>query len=90
MLVSNPDQRITTEQILKHPWLDFDVEGDEDTYSTEDNALVNAPLSASSKELSSSWKKTVSRKGSTTNLIGTLRQLSGHISDVIAAEQSGR
>ena len=79
MLVSNPDQRITTEEILKHPWLDFDAEGDEDTYNAEDTSLSQASLSSNSKDSSSPRKRNVSRKGSATNLIGTLRQLSGHV-----------
>ena len=80
MLVSNPDQRITTDQILKHPWLDFDVEADGDTYSTEDDPSIGAVRSSSSQESSSSASRKIAfKKGSAANLTGTLRQLSGHV-----------
>ena len=76
MLVSNPEQRITTEEILKHPWLDLDQ--DLDTETVQDTL----PEIARTGGVSTAITKKVSRRGSNTNLTGTLRQLSGHVKNM--------
>jgi len=69
MLVSNPDSRITTGQILSHPWLaGLDAEPEAD-------ASVPVPVGGSVMSGPS-----LTRKGSSSvNLAGALRQLSGHV-----------
>lgn len=85
MLHANPLERITTAQILAHPWLQ-QLEDDE-VGELEVNINVSHLLSngvdlnndhSFSKNLSRSGNS-VNRKRSGINLVGTLRQLSGHV-----------
>ena len=83
MLHPNPFQRITTAQILAHPWLQQLDEQEEEAgeltpisgkASSKSNGDSIAPLPAPSK-----FTKGVSTKRSGINLAGTLRHLSGHV-----------
>jgi len=81
MLHPNPFQRITTAQILKHPWLQ---------QLDEEEASELAPLGTPGKNgpgkdgiaplpVAGKFSKGVSTKRSGINLAGTLRHLSGHV-----------
>jgi serine/threonine protein kinase len=87
MLTTNPLERITTAQILQHPWL-RQLEDDE-VGELGINISVSHLLGATNgidvntdtsftKKLSRS-NNSVNRKRSGVNLAGTLRQLSGHV-----------
>eukprot|EP01039_Chlorochromonas_danica_P000439 gene439-473_t len=72
MLVVNPDERISTDDILAHPWLkqlDEEVVNDDSSVSS-----AEAPPAPAFSQSSMGNK----RKG-TTNLANALRQLSGHV-----------
>lgn len=85
MLNPNPLERITTAQILQHPWL-LQLQDDE-VGELEQNINVSHLLSngvdlntdqSFTKKLSRS-NNSVNRKRSGVNLVGALRQLSGHV-----------
>jgi serine/threonine protein kinase len=90
MLVVNPENRLSTTDILNHPWIkQLDEIGDDDLSSSSstsaDLLLSPSPPSAqmSSLSLTSNRKNLTSsgvgRKGTGLNLANALRHLSGHV-----------
>jgi serine/threonine protein kinase len=85
MLHPNPLERITTAQIMQHPWL---RQLEQDQISELEVNINVSHLLASGIDLNNdtSFSKRFTgssgsnpRKGSGVNLVGTLRQLSGHV-----------
>jgi serine/threonine protein kinase len=90
MLVVNPENRLSTTEILNHPWIkQLDEIGDDDlssSSSTSTDLLTSAsPPSAQMSSLSLTPNKKnltssgLGRKGTGLNLANALRHLSGHV-----------
>ena len=77
MLTVDPRQRITTTEILQHPWLKIEEEEEEDTVA---GLLESA--SALPKIMSKSRSATGGGGKRSVNLNNALRLLSGHVSDL--------
>lgn len=76
MLIVNPEERISTDDILAHPWMkQLDEEFDE--VSSTSSASVDISVASSIKTLSLNSR--ISRKGTGHNLANALRHLSGHV-----------
>ncbi len=82
MLIVNPEERISTTDILNHPWikqLDEDQQSVDDVSSTSSGNEVHTPGSISHSRSGSYRSNTLNRKGSGVNLANALRHLSGHV-----------
>lgn len=87
MLVSNPDERISTQDILDHSWIKESCQPlveDQDgsiASSSNDDSSRNSSIGALSRDPSNpSRSTTLQKKVSTgTNLSGALKLLSGHV-----------
>jgi serine/threonine protein kinase len=79
MLKVNPDERISTTDILNHPWIKHLDEEPDDLSSTSSasndvvTGVVKSPGSFSGSQ------RSVNRKGTGMNLANALRHLSGHV-----------
>ena len=77
MLVVNPEERISTEDILAHPWIkQLDEELDEESGTSSTGADSSLPVKSMSV---AGRNNTMNRKGTGHNLTGALRLLSGHV-----------
>ena len=81
MLCTNPEQRITAEEILQHPWI---KELDAVPAPPQEVAVPQSPASSKTEGASGSEPlppitSPVSKKLSNINLTGALRALSGHV-----------
>lgn len=76
MLVVNPEERISTSDILAHPWIkQLDEETDDLSSTSSASEIASSSLPISPKSLSGS--RSLHRKGTGPNLVNALRHLSG-------------
>lgn len=76
MLVVNPEHRISTTDILNHPWIKQLEEENDDVSST---SSASDQLSSTKSLSINSRTNTFNRKGTGLNLSNALRHLSGHV-----------
>jgi serine/threonine protein kinase len=83
MLMVNPDDRFSCEQILQHPWLkQLDEEVDDSSLSSQSSSTLSTALSPTytkTLSLSSTRRITANSGHSGPNLASALRLLSGHV-----------
>jgi serine/threonine protein kinase len=83
MLMVNPDDRYSCEQILQHPWIkQLDEEVDDSSLSSQSSSTLSTTLSPTHTKtlsLSSTRRITANSGHSGPNLASALRLLSGHV-----------